>query len=151
MFVRFTSALSVFAVVHALGVESWKPLLENFEYEWTFTLVPTAKEDFDLGCIRVKFNTKDWKPAIQAQTDIEEPPTVDLSNVEPPEDAQIVDDEEWARQYWKGPLLLMHGMNSDADDWMYNSVGPHKVLPFLLADIGYEVWVCNNRGTQNYS
>jgi hypothetical protein len=74
-----------------------------------------------------------------------------LSDVEPPEDAEVLDDEAWARHYWKGPLLLMHGMQSNADSWIMQNEGPHTILPFLLADIGYEVWVCNNRGTYDYS
>lgn len=83
---------------------------ENYEYDWTYTEVMTTKEDNKLGCIRIKHNMNDWKPAIQAQTDINEPPTVNMAGVEPLDDAEVLDDEAWARYYWKGPLLLMHGM-----------------------------------------
>ena len=54
------------------------------------------------------------------------------------------DDEAWARQYWKGPIVLMHGMGDNVDDWVNHAYGPHLILPFLLADIGYEVWSCTH-------
>lgn len=61
------------------------------------------------------------------------------------------DDEAWARQYWKGPIVLMHGMGDNVDDWVNHAYGPHLILPFLLADIGYEVWSCSGRGTYDYT
>jgi len=42
-------------------------------------------------------------------------------------------------------------MQSNADDWIKKNKGPHTILPLLLADIGYEVWVCNNKGVYDYS
>jgi hypothetical protein len=42
----------------------------------------------------------------------------------------------------------MHGMNSSADSWLNDS--PGTMLPLLLADVGYEVFVCNNRGVFDY-
>ena len=45
----------------------------------------------------------------------------------------------------------MHGTNSNADRWFLKNQGPHTVLPLLLSDMGYEVWVCNNRGVFDYS
>lgn len=45
----------------------------------------------------------------------------------------------------------MHGMHGNADSWINKQDGPHTVLPMLLSDMGYEVWVCNNRGVFEYS
>ena len=68
------------------------------------------------------------------------------------DDAELDDDDDaWAIKFWKGPILLMHGRGDSADDWIRQNSSPRQNLPFLLADIGYEVWVCNNRGTYNYS
>jgi hypothetical protein len=42
-------------------------------------------------------------------------------------------------------------MQGNADNWQNKNSGPHTILPLLLADIGYEVWVCNNKGVYDYS
>ena len=71
-----------------------------------------------------------------------------LDSLDPLEGSDV-SDNEWALKYWKGPLLLMHGMQSNADNWLNST--PGTTLPMILSDLGYEVWVCNNRGVFEYS
>jgi lysosomal acid lipase/cholesteryl ester hydrolase len=44
----------------------------------------------------------------------------------------------------------MHGEAMNADDWVLNQ-GRLETLPFILANLGYDVWVGNNRGVDDYS
>ncbi|CAJ1958137.1 unnamed protein product [Sphenostylis stenocarpa] len=46
----------------------------------------------------------------------------------------------------KPPVLLQHGIFSDAITWLFNS--PDESLAFILADNGYDVWLANTRGTK---
>ncbi|XP_054818020.1 triacylglycerol lipase 2-like [Prosopis cineraria] len=46
----------------------------------------------------------------------------------------------------KPPVLLQHGLFSDAMIWLFNS--PDESLGFILADNGYDVWLANTRGTR---
>ena len=46
---------------------------------------------------------------------------------------------------WTRPaILLMHGLESSADQWVLNS--PDKASAFNLVEAGYDVWMGNNRG-----
>ncbi|KAJ0183768.1 hypothetical protein K1T71_000191 [Dendrolimus kikuchii] len=42
--------------------------------------------------------------------------------------------------------LLHHGLLGSSDDWLL--LGPGKALPYLLSDIGYDVWLANARGNK---
>jgi len=44
----------------------------------------------------------------------------------------------------KPVVLLQHGLGSSCADYFLNS--PYQSLGFILADLGYDVWVGNNRG-----
>eukprot|EP00256_Glycine_max_P068589 XP_025983184.1 triacylglycerol lipase 2 [Glycine max] len=46
----------------------------------------------------------------------------------------------------KPPVLLQHGIFSDASTWLVNS--PDESLGFILADNEYDVWLANVRGTK---
>ncbi|XP_053609621.1 lipase 3-like [Plodia interpunctella] len=48
----------------------------------------------------------------------------------------------------KGPVVfIMHGILCSSDS--FTSTGPAIGLPYLLADLGYDVWIGNARGTEH--
>jgi len=44
----------------------------------------------------------------------------------------------------KQPILFQHGIFDSSDGWICNSA--EKCFPFILADLGYDVWLSNSRG-----
>ncbi|RZB39374.1 lipase 1 [Asbolus verrucosus] len=44
----------------------------------------------------------------------------------------------------KPAILLMHGLASSSAD--YVNMGPNRSISYILADIGYDVWIGNSRG-----
>jgi|LakMenE01Jun11ns_1017448.scaffolds.fasta_scaffold9581054_1 pimeloyl-ACP methyl ester carboxylesterase len=47
-------------------------------------------------------------------------------------------------------ILLMHSSGLNAENWVTNRAAS-DTLPFLIADLGYDVWLGNNRGVNDYS
>ncbi|KAL1513236.1 hypothetical protein ABEB36_002670 [Hypothenemus hampei] len=45
------------------------------------------------------------------------------------------------------PILLNHGLMGSAENFIVG--GPTKALAYVLADKGYDIWLCNARGTQH--
>lgn len=43
------------------------------------------------------------------------------------------------------PVILNHGLMGSAENFIIG--GPTKALAYVLADKGFDVWLCNARGT----
>lgn len=46
----------------------------------------------------------------------------------------------------KHPVILQHGLIDSSMTWVLNS--PTQSLAFIMADLGYDVWLTNNRGNR---
>jgi lysosomal acid lipase/cholesteryl ester hydrolase len=51
------------------------------------------------------------------------------------------------RKKQKQSILLMHGIFDSSDGWVCNS--EDKCVPFILANLGYDVWLGNSRGNKH--
>jgi hypothetical protein len=61
-----------------------------------------------------------------------------------------IDDSESQERTYKGVVLLQHGMHMSAQEWlMYTD--KENTLPYLISDLGYDVWLGSNRGTIDFS
>lgn len=47
----------------------------------------------------------------------------------------------------KQPVLLVHGIFDSSDGWVCND--EDKCIPFILANLGYDVWLGNSRGNKH--
>ena len=47
-----------------------------------------------------------------------------------------------------GPLLLVHGLYTDSSAWFNRSTEDESALPIRLANLGYDVYMANVRGTE---
>ncbi|XP_050300262.1 lipase 3-like [Anthonomus grandis grandis] len=52
-----------------------------------------------------------------------------------------------AKQPNEYPVIINHGLMGSAENFIIG--GPKKALPYVLADHGYDVWLCNARGTHH--
>ena len=43
----------------------------------------------------------------------------------------------------------MHAEGMNAENWVMNKKSS-EILPFILANLGYDVWLGNNRGVNDY-
>ena len=61
-----------------------------------------------------------------------------------------IEDSEGQEIKYKGVVLLQHGMHMSAQEWlMYTD--KENTLPYLISDLGYDVWLGSNRGTIDFS
>lgn len=51
------------------------------------------------------------------------------------------------RNKQKEAILLVHGIFDSSDGWLCNS--EDKCIPFILANLGYDVWLGNSRGNKH--
>jgi pimeloyl-ACP methyl ester carboxylesterase len=51
------------------------------------------------------------------------------------------------RKKQKQSVFLMHGIFDSSDGWVCNS--EEKCLPFILANLGYDIWLGNSRGNKH--
>ena len=47
----------------------------------------------------------------------------------------------------KQPILLVHGIFDSSDGWVCND--EDKCIPYILANLGYDVWIANSRGNKH--
>lgn len=47
----------------------------------------------------------------------------------------------------KQSILMMHGIFDSSDGWVCNS--EEKCIPFILANLGYDIWLGNSRGNKH--
>lgn len=52
------------------------------------------------------------------------------------------DDDKWQLKNWKGNVLLLPGLGGNSESW-FDVKDPTYALPFILADLGYEVTACD--------
>jgi lysosomal acid lipase/cholesteryl ester hydrolase len=51
------------------------------------------------------------------------------------------------RKKQKQSILLMHGIFDSSDGWVCNN--EDKCIPFILANLGYDIWLGNSRGNKH--
>jgi lysosomal acid lipase/cholesteryl ester hydrolase len=50
----------------------------------------------------------------------------------------------------KKVVMLQHGFENNLESWITDS-SPGQILPFYIADQGYDVWLAPTRGSPEYT
>jgi lysosomal acid lipase/cholesteryl ester hydrolase len=118
----------------------------------------TTEDDWELVLLRIYREGVFKKEVIHSDHE-DENDTVTVIGGETAEDSTLIDESaaevsddhsedtsKYKKEEYRVPRVLMqHGSMQSGESWVMDA-NVNMELPFFLADIGYDVWLGNNRG-----